>query len=95
MKKLEGHKTGEIDHLVWSADGQSLLFNEVHGTDTNLFRLHVATDRLEALTRGDRNPPRHGLFARPNQDRLTPSSDFDSPDGSLYARLSMGPILCG
>jgi dipeptidyl aminopeptidase/acylaminoacyl peptidase len=50
-RRLEGQCTGEIDHLVWTPDGKSLLFNEVHGTSTNLYRLDVASGRLEAVTR--------------------------------------------
>jgi dipeptidyl aminopeptidase/acylaminoacyl peptidase len=50
LRRLEGQNTGEIDHLVWTPDGRSLLFNEVHGTNTNLYRLDVASGKLEALT---------------------------------------------
>jgi dipeptidyl aminopeptidase/acylaminoacyl peptidase len=50
-RKLEGQNTGETDHLLWTPDGKSLLFNEVHGTNTNLYRVDIATGRLEAMTR--------------------------------------------
>jgi Tol biopolymer transport system component len=50
LRKLEGQNTGEIDHLVWTPDGKSLLFNEVHGTNTNLYKMDVASGQLEALT---------------------------------------------
>ena len=48
LEKLEGQNTGEIDHLVWTPDGKSLLFNEEHGTNTNLYgsRLRPGTSRL-------------------------------------------------
>jgi len=95
LTKLEAHHTGEIDHLVWSADGQSLLFNEVHGTNTNLYRLHIATDRFEALT------TREGTFRAVaySRDRETIAytfNDFDTPndlfisgiDGSGSIRLT-------
>ncbi len=51
QRRLEGQHTGEIDHLVWTPDGKGLLFNEVHGTNTNLYRLDVASGQLEAVTR--------------------------------------------
>ena len=51
LRRLEGQQTGEIDHLTWTPDGRSLLFNEVHGTNTNLYRIDVASGRLEAITR--------------------------------------------
>jgi Tol biopolymer transport system component len=50
LEKLEGQNTGEIDQLVWTPDGKSLLFNEVHGTNSNLYRIDVATGQLEAMT---------------------------------------------
>ena len=50
-KKLHGQNRGEIDHLVWTPDGKSLLFNEVHGTNTNLFRIDAGTGKMEAVTR--------------------------------------------
>jgi dipeptidyl aminopeptidase/acylaminoacyl peptidase len=95
VSKLEAHHTGEIDHLVWSADGESLLFNEVHGTNTNLYRLRIAADRLEALTDGE------GTFRAVaySEDRKTIAytfNDFDTPndlytsgiDGSGSVRLT-------
>ena len=50
-RKLQGQNRGEIDHLVWTPDGKSLLFNEVHGTNTNLFRIDAGTGKMEAVTR--------------------------------------------
>ena len=49
LRKLEGQNTGEIDHLVWTPDGKSLLFNEVHGTNTYLYKIDVASGQTEAL----------------------------------------------
>ena len=95
VTKFEAHHTGEIDHLVWSADGQSLLFNEVHGTNTNLYRLHITTDRLEALT--DREGTfRAVAFSRDRETIAYTFDDFDTPadlfassiDGSDPVRLT-------
>lgn len=95
VKKLEAHHTGEIDHLVWSPDGKSLLFNEVHGTDTNLFRLHIATDRLEAMTTVT-GTLRAMAYSRDRSRIAYTFNDFDSPmdlyfsavDGSGAVRLT-------
>jgi dipeptidyl aminopeptidase/acylaminoacyl peptidase len=95
VTKLEAHHTGEIDHLVWSADGESLLFNEVHGTNTNLYRLHITADRLEALT--DREGTfRAVAFSRDRKTIASTFDDFDTPadlyssrvDGSDSVRLT-------
>ena len=78
LRKLEGQNTGEIDHLVWTPDGKSLLFNEVHGTNTNLYRMDVESGRMEALTQ------KTGTFrvASYSRDRTRVAytfSDFDTP----------------
>jgi len=83
LRKLEGQNTGEIDHLVWTPDGKSLLFNEVRGTNTNLYRIDVASGQLEALTQ------RTGTFrvVSYSRDRTRVAytfNDFDTP-ADLYA----------
>jgi len=83
VKKLEGQNTGEIDHLVWRPDGKSLLFNEVHGTNTNLYEIDIASGQLEALTQ------RTGAFrvASYSRDRTSVAftfNDFSTP-ADLYA----------
>ena len=86
LRKLEGQHTGEIDHLVWTPDGKSLLFNEVHGTNTNLYRMNVESGRMEALTQ------RTGTFrvASYSQDRTKVAytfNDFDTPTDLFAADL--------
>ena len=49
-KKLASQNTGIIDHMTWTPDGKSLLFNETHGTNTNLYRLDIERDELLPVT---------------------------------------------
>ena len=95
VTKLEAHHTGEIDHLVWSPDGRSLLFNEVHGTNTNLYRLHIAADRLEALSSRE-GTSRAVAYSRDRETIASTFDDFVTPtdlysssiDGSDSVRLT-------
>ncbi len=83
LRRLEAHHIGEIDHLVWSADGKSLLFNEVHGTDTNLYRLDIAADALVALT--SQSGTFRALAYSTDRSAIAYSfNDFDTPP-DLYA----------
>ncbi|MCG8506405.1 MAG: S9 family peptidase [Sphingomonadales bacterium] len=52
VRRLDGQRTGELFEgtIAWSPDGKYLLYSEVHGTNTNLYRLNVRTDKAEALT---------------------------------------------
>ncbi len=88
VKKLEAHHTGDIDHLVWGPDGKSLLFNEVHGTDTNVYRLDIAEDRLEALTQ-EAGTLRVLAFSRDRKTIAYSFSDFDTP-ADLYSSFLDG-----
>lgn len=49
---LESQSQGEMYRGTkgWSPDGKYFYFNELHGTDTNLFRIDVKADKLEVLT---------------------------------------------
>lgn len=50
-RRLGGQSTGELTGgSVWSADGRYLLYNEIHGTNTNLYRIDVGTGEAQALT---------------------------------------------
>ncbi len=52
FRRLESQNRGEIrgGTCAWSPDGTYFYFNELHRTDTNLFRIHIQKDRLEAVT---------------------------------------------
>lgn len=83
LSKLEAHQTGEIDHVAWSPDGQSLLFNEVHGTNTNLYRLEIAADRLASMTAA--TGTLRAMAYSGDRTRIAYTfNDFDSPT-DLYA----------
>ena len=50
-RRLDGQNTGEVSGAVtWSADGSSLIYNELQGVDTNLYEMDVDTGVAEALT---------------------------------------------
>jgi len=51
-RKFESQNTGVMERLTlsWMPDGKSLLFNELHGTNTNLYRLDIERDELTQLT---------------------------------------------
>jgi dipeptidyl aminopeptidase/acylaminoacyl peptidase len=52
FRRLESQNQGEMYRGTkgWSPDGKYFYFNELHGTDTNLFRIDVKADKLEAMT---------------------------------------------
>ena len=78
VRRLDGQQTGDIDHLVWTPDGRSLLFNEVHGTSTNVYRLDVSSGQLEALTRRE-GTLRALAFSRDRRRIAWTFDDFDTP----------------
>ncbi len=49
-RKLTGQNTGVIDMLTWAPDGKSVVFNEAHRTNVNLFRLNIGKDEQTQLT---------------------------------------------
>ncbi|HUS84878.1 MAG TPA: prolyl oligopeptidase family serine peptidase, partial [Anaerolineales bacterium] len=83
LRKLEGQNTGEIDHLVWRPDGKSLLFNEVHGTNTNLCEIDIESGHLERLTQRT-GTFRAASFSRDRTRVAYTFDDFDTP-ADLYA----------
>jgi len=53
FRRLKSQHLGENygGAAAWSPDGKYFYFNELHGTDTNLYRLDVKRDEIEAMTR--------------------------------------------
>jgi len=50
-RRLDGQNTGEVFGAVtWSADGSSLIYNELQGVDTNLYEMDADTGVAKALT---------------------------------------------
>ncbi|MGD8538919.1 MAG: S9 family peptidase [Candidatus Aminicenantes bacterium] len=52
FRRLESQDRGEMYRGAkeWSPDGKYFYFNELHGTNTNLFRINITTDTIEAMT---------------------------------------------
>ncbi|MCP5105037.1 MAG: S9 family peptidase [bacterium] len=53
FRRLESQKQGEMyrGDVGWSPDGRYFYFNQLHRTNTNLFRIDVKKDKLETMTR--------------------------------------------
>ncbi len=50
--RLDGQKTGEVFGAVtWSADSMSLIYNEQHGVNTNLYEINIVNGVAKALTK--------------------------------------------
>lgn len=52
FRRLESQNQGEMSRgaQAWSQDGKYLYFNELNGTNTNLYRINIDKDTLEAMT---------------------------------------------
>ena len=52
FRRLESQNQGKMygEAKGWSPDGKHFYFNELHGINTNLFRIDIETDTLEAMT---------------------------------------------
>jgi dipeptidyl aminopeptidase/acylaminoacyl peptidase len=91
-RKLEGQNQGEIDDLTWMPDGKSLVFNEVHGTSTNLYRIDLSSDEVTPLTSVTGTLRSHG-FSEDRSRMVYSFSDFDTPP-DLYTsdRTAKDPV---
>ncbi|MDG2388597.1 MAG: prolyl oligopeptidase family serine peptidase, partial [Planctomycetaceae bacterium] len=50
--RLDGQKTGEVlGAVTWSADSTSLIYNEQHGVNTNLYEINTVNGVAKALTK--------------------------------------------
>jgi dipeptidyl aminopeptidase/acylaminoacyl peptidase len=86
-RKLTAQNTGEVDHIVWTPDSKSILFNEVHGTNVNLYRLNVGNDQLTPLT--NRTGTFRALAYSKDRKRIIYSfSDFTNPTDIYSANIS-------
>jgi len=52
FRRLESQKQGESYGGIsaWGPEGKYFYFNELHGINTNLYRIQIKTDTLEAMT---------------------------------------------
>ena len=95
-RRLDGQNTGELTGAAaWSADGRALLYNEIHGTNTNLYRIDAASGAAQAMT--DRAGTLRALGFSKDRSRMVFSfSDFTTPadiyvsglDGAGPARIT-------
>ncbi|MBJ88374.1 MAG: hypothetical protein CMO98_00800 [Woeseia sp.] len=50
-QRLDGQKTGEVFGAIsWSSDSTSLIYNEQHGVNTNLYEINIVDGVAKALT---------------------------------------------
>jgi len=82
-RKLTAQNKGEVDHVVWMPDSKSLLFNEVQGTNVNLYRLDIEQDTLTPLT-SKTGTLRALAFSEDRRKMVYSFSDFNSPE-DIYA----------
>jgi len=87
-RKLEGQSQGGISSLTWSADSNSLLFNETRRTNSNLHRIDVATGQLTDVT-SVTGTLRALAFSKDRTRMVYSFSDFDTPT-DLYASSVSG-----
>jgi dipeptidyl aminopeptidase/acylaminoacyl peptidase len=51
VRRLDGQSTGELStEASWSADSRYIIYNEIQGTNTNLYRMNVRNGEAQALT---------------------------------------------
>jgi len=94
-RMVSGAFQGNISEMAWTPDGAALLFGGLHGTDTNLYRLDVASGALTQVTRvqGTLSP---AAFSRDRTRMAYTYQDMDTPpdlwaaatDGSEGVRLT-------
>ncbi len=92
---ISGAFPGEISNPVWSPDGAAVLFNGTEGTRANVFRLELASGRVERLTdaagtlRASSWSADRSRFAYSYSDYRTPTDLWvGSADGAEPVRLT-------
>ena len=94
-RMVSGVYQGNVGSYVWTPDGQELLFGGLQRTDSNLFRLDVASGRVTRLTHavGSLSP---SSFSRDRTRMAYSFEDLDTPpdlwagptDGGQGTRLT-------
>ena len=92
-RRLESQKTGEIGGLVWMPDGKSLIFNEVHGTDTHLFLLSLVEEPLDLASRMTPKDRRRLRARMELTDREHPTWRGLAPGQSDRARAAFALLI--
>ncbi len=92
LRRLEGQRTGEVTGSYhWSPDSRALVYNEIHGTDTNLYRMDVATGVARAVTNRKGTVRLRGL-SRDHQRMVYTYENFSTPP-DLWAGDANGDQL--
>lgn len=77
-RKLQGQNQGGLSGLTWEPDSKSLLFNESRRTNSNLYRIDVATGRVTDVTSID-GGFRTLAFSKDRTRMVYSFSDFSTP----------------
>lgn len=88
-RRLDGQHQGEVDNVAWTADGRAILFNETHGTNTNLYRLDIESDSITALTHRT-GTMRARAYSDDRQRIVFSYESFTSPSDLWAMNLSGG-----
>ncbi|MDP2957031.1 MAG: S9 family peptidase [Longimicrobiales bacterium] len=77
-RTVSGAFQGNISSFVWTPEGRAMLFGGLHGTDTNLYRLDVASGSVTQVTRvqGTLSPE---SFSRDRTRMAYTLQDLDTP----------------
>ncbi len=79
VRRLDGQSTGELStEASWSADSRYIIYNEIHGTNTNLFRINVRNGEAQALTTITGNLRAHG-FSSDTERMVYSRQNFTTP----------------
>ena len=75
---VSGAFDGNIGNFVWTPDASAILFSGLHGTNNNLYRIHLGSDSVEQITSsvGSLAP---SSFSRDRVKMAYVFQDFDTP----------------
>lgn len=83
---------GSLRNMVWTPDGNSILFNGQQRTNTNLYKIDVQTGEVEQLTDVS-GSLRLGSFSRDRSRIAYTFSDYDTPNDIYSADVdSFNPV---
>jgi len=85
-RKLKEPNQGEISSLAWTPDGKSLLFNEPRRTNLNLFRIDIATGKVQDVT-NIKGTLRALAFSKDRTKMVYSYSNFNTPPDLYVSSL--------
>ena len=90
VRRLDGQSTGELStEASWSADSRYIIYDEIHGTNTNLYRINVRNGAAQALTGITGTLRAHGFSSETNRMVFSRQNFTTPPDlyvGDLRGR---------